>query len=171
MISNEKSILRATLGRWIVRIVLILATAIFIYPIIWNFLASIKSNTEFMTNPFSLPTAFHYENYIRAFTKAKMADYFVNSIFIVAFSTAILVVFVIPFSYVITRYHFFGSKFLMSMYMACIFIQATYIMVPLFLQVNALGWQDSRVALGIIYAVLQFPFAIFVLSGDRKSVV
>lgn len=170
MISNRRSIVKAAAGRWIVRIVLIATAAIFLYPVIWNFLASFKTNTEFMTNPFSLPTSFHFENYVRAFTKAKMADYFLNSIFIVLLSTVILVVFVIPFSYAITRYHFFGDKFLMNMYMACIFIQATYILVPLFLQVNSLGWQDSRTALAIIYAVLQFPFAIFVLSGFIRSV-
>lgn len=170
MTSNQKSLVKAAAGRWTVRIVLIIATVIFIYPIIWNVLASFKSNVEFLTNPFSFPTAIHFDNYVRAFTKAKMADYFINSIFIVIFATAVLLLFVLPFSYVISRYSFFGSKFLVNMYMACIFIQATYIMVPLFLQVNSLGWQDNRAALGIIYAVLQFPFAIFVMSGFIRSI-
>ncbi|PWS15080.1 ABC transporter, partial [Klebsiella pneumoniae] len=54
---------------------------------------------------------------------------------------------------------------ILNIYMACIFLQASYIMVPLFIQVNSFGMLDNRGMLGLIYAVLQFPFAIFVLSG------
>lgn len=170
MSSNDISRYKAAAGRWIVRIILIVTTLIFLYPMIWNILASFKTNTEFLTNPFSFPTELNLDNYVRAFTKAKMADYFVNSLLIVILATLVLIVFVVPFSYVITRYRFFGSKLIMNLYMACIFIQATYIMVPLFLQVNSFGWQDNRVALSVIYAVLQFPFAIFILSGFIRSI-
>lgn len=170
MTLNEKSRRRAMAGRLLVRIVMIFITALFFYPVVWNILASFKTNTEFLANPFSFPTELNLENYVRAFTKAKMGDYFFNSVLVVVLSTAVLLVFVVPFSYAISRYRFWGSRFVSNLYMACIFIQATYIMVPLFLQVNALGWQDSRVALSVIYAVLQFPFSIFVLSGFIRTI-
>lgn len=170
MSNNDRSRYKAAAGRWIVRVVMIFSTVFFLYPLVWNILASFKTNQEFLSNPFSFPTELNLDNYVRAFTKAKMADYFLNSVFVVVLSTLVLLVFVIPFSYVISRYRFFGSKLITNLYMACIFIQATYIMVPLFLQVNSLGLQDNRVTLGVVYAVLQFPFAIFVLGGFIRSI-
>ncbi len=49
--------------------------------------------------------------------------------------------------------------------MAAIFIQATYIMIPLFLQMNKLNLLNSLTALGVLYATMQFLFAIFLLTG------
>ncbi|GGH10861.1 carbohydrate ABC transporter permease [Paenibacillus segetis] len=170
MDSNQKSIRNRIIANWATRIFLIFATIVMLYPFVWNLLASFKSNTEFLTDPFALPTALHFDNYVRAFVKSKMGNYFMNSIILVLFSTALLIVLVVPISYVLTRFKFFGSKMILNLYMACIFIQATYIMVPLFLQVNSFNMLDNRGMLGVIYAVLQFPFAIFVLSGFLRSV-
>lgn len=59
---------------------------------------------------------------------------------------------------------------MLNIYMAAIFIQATFIMIPLFLQMNALHLLNNRVALAVLYATMQFPFAIFVLSGFLRSI-
>lgn len=55
-------------------------------------------------------------------------------------STAILVIFVVPIVYVFTRFKFWGSKMILNIYMACIFLQASYIMVPF-----AIGWGVAAV--------------------------
>ena len=54
--------------------------------------------------------------------------------------------------------------------MACIFVQATYIIVPLFLTLNDFHMIDSRISLSLIYAVFQFPFSIFLLTGYMKAI-
>ena len=47
---------------------------------------------------------------------------------------------------------------------------ATYIMIPLFLQMNKLNLLNSLTALGVLYATMQFPFAIFLLTGFLRSI-
>ena len=54
--------------------------------------------------------------------------------------------------------------------MAAIFIQATYIMIPLFLQMNSFNLLNNRAAIGVLYATMQFPFAIFLLTGFMRSI-
>ena len=54
--------------------------------------------------------------------------------------------------------------------MAAIFIQATFIMIPLFLQMNLLHLLNNRTAIAVLYATMQFPFAIFVLVGFLKAI-
>ncbi len=156
--------------RNLIRLFLIAVSVVMLYPFIWNILASFKTNNEFLTRPSALPSGIAWDNFVRAFTKAKMADYFLNSIFVVALSAVILLLFVIPISYALARYRFPGSKIISNLYMICIFIQATYIMIPLYLQMNNLKMLDNLGAISLVYAVMQFPFSIFVLSGFIRAV-
>ena len=94
-----------------------------------------------------------------------MASYFLNSIYVVILATILLLVFVVPISYCLARYRFLGSKIILNIYMACIFLQATYIMIPLFLELQVVNGLNNRTMLALVYAVMQFPFAIFTLHG------
>ena len=170
MSTNRKAHVQRVFITWLSRILLAAFTLTMVYPFIWNLLASFKTNTEFLTEPFAFPKGIEIENYVRAFTKANMAAYFLNSVFMVLFSAAVMIIFVVPISYVLSRYQFMGSKLILNLYMACIFVQATYIMVPLFLQMSRFKLLDNLPALGVLYAVLQFPFSIFVLTGFIRTI-
>lgn len=161
---------RRILKKWACRLVLILTSLVFIYPLVWNLLSSFKTNTEFLTNPFAFPLGLNLDNYVRAFMKANMGAYFLNSVYVVIMGTALTLLFVIPVSYVLARYRFRGSGILMNFFMCCIFIQATYIMVPLFLQMNTLHLLDNLTAMSLVYAVFRFPFSIFLLVGFMKGI-
>lgn len=121
-------------------------------------------------NQVSLPKQLAWDNYVRAFTKANMDSYVFNSLFVVFFSTIFLLLFVIPISYVLARYRFFGSRFIENLFMICIFIQATYIMVPLYTQMYRFKMTDNLLAMSLVYAVMQFPFAIFLLCGFMRTI-
>lgn len=170
MTYNQKSILQTKIFKWVTRILLILVTAIMLFPLVWNIYSSFKTNTEFLTNPFALPAAMEWSNYARAIEKSNLAANIGNSLLIVLESLAILVVCAIPCSYCLVRYKFFGAKVILTVYMAAIFIQATYIMIPIFLQMNMLNLLNNRAAMGVLYATMQFPFAIFLLTGFLRSI-
>lgn len=161
---NQDRLKRNTMN-WILRVILIFFTIIFVYPFIWNLLCSFKTNTEYLTDPYALPSGLHLENYVNAFRKANMGAYFLNSVLVVILAVAILLLFVVPAAYVLARYKFKGSKFISTLYMACIFLQPTYIMIPLFLEVQAIKGLNNLLVLALVYAVMQFPFAIFTLLG------
>jgi len=144
---------------------MILFTIIFLFPLIWNLISSFKTNTEYLTNPYALPSALQLDNYIAAMEKANMASYFGNSVYVVLLATILLLLFAVPISYVLARYKFRGSKLIITIYMGCIFLQATYIMIPLFLQLKAINALNNLSALSLVYAVMQFPFTIFTLHG------
>ena len=159
-----------TVRTWCIRILMILFTIIFLYPLFWNLMSAFKTNAEYLTDPYALPVSLNLDNFVAAWQKANIAAYFGNSVFVTVLSTALLLLFVIPISYVLARYRFAGSKLISTIYMACIFLQATYIMIPLFLQMKDLHLLNNRLALGVLYATMQFPFAIFLLSGFMSSI-
>jgi N-acetylglucosamine transport system permease protein len=158
------------IGAWTTRILLIIFTFILLYPVFWNILSSFKTNTEFLTNQTALPKSLAWDNYVRAIQKASMGDYFLNSIFTVVLSTTLLLIFVVPASYCLARFRFPFSRLIETFFMTCIFIHAAYIMVPLYIELFHLGMVDSLPALCLVYAVLNLPFSIFLLSGYMRSI-
>lgn len=162
--------MKCVVKKWISRVCLIFFAFLFLYPMMWNLWSSFKSNTEFLTAPFDFPKGIEIDNYVRAFTKANMGAYFLNSLYVVIAATALTLLFVIPISYVLARYKFKGSKIILNFFMCCIFIQATYIMVPLFLQLNTMNLLDNLTVMSLVYAVFRFPFSIFLLVGFMKGI-
>ena len=57
------------LKSWLVRLILILVTIFMLYPVFWSVYSSFKTSTEFLGNPFSLPSSLEWNNYVRAVQK------------------------------------------------------------------------------------------------------
>ena len=65
-------------------VVLIALAVCILVPVAWVFMASIKENSEFYGNPWSLPLGFHWQNFVDAWNTAKMGDYMLNSVIVTA---------------------------------------------------------------------------------------
>ena len=157
--------------------VALLALAVsIVIPVGWVFLASIKENSEFYGNPWTLPKGIYFQNFIDAFEKAKMGEYFLNSIFVTCLALLILLVVALPAAYVLARYRFFGSKLINIMFMGGLFINVNYIVVPIFLMfedadkfLRLLGtdgfFLNNLFVVALVYASTALPFTIYLLSG------
>ncbi|MGP4038737.1 carbohydrate ABC transporter permease [Gracilibacillus sp. D59] len=167
---NKKVKLSSKITRIVLRIILLCLTIIMIYPLVWNIIASLKSNEEILESPWTLPMELHFENFVRAFTEANIGGYVFNSIFVTVLSLIIMLILAIPASYVIARFHFPGRKFLHNFFLAGLFIQPILIMVPLFLLVNDLKMTDNIFSLSIIYAITNISFSIYLLIGFMKTI-
>ena len=157
-------------------VVLIALAVCILVPVAWVFMASIKENSEFYGNPWSLPLGFHWQNFVDAWNTAKMGDYMLNSVIVTALALVILLVVALPAAYCLSRFHFRGRKFLNTAFMAGLFINVNYIVVPIFLMLrdgdtflkNVFGsgfLLNNIVVLAIVYAATALPFTIYLLSG------
>ncbi len=171
------------LSTFIVRLVLLLFTAIVLLPIIWTFYTSLKTSTEFLTNAWALPAGFHWDNYKNALEKGNMIAYFKNSIYITLLGLVFLILLAVPTAYVTSRFQFKFSKGISLLFMAGLFVSQNYIVVPIFLLLNRLqNYLNQYVAfqnvtlinnlriLALIYAVCALPFTIYLLSGFLRTI-
>lgn len=157
-------------------VTLIALAVTIIIPVAWVFFASIKENVEFYGSPWALPEGFYLQNFVEAFRDAHMGDYLLNSVMVTALALFFLLIVALPAAYVLSRFKFMGSRFLNSFVKAGLFINVSYIAVPIFLML--LGWDsgikeilgdglflNNRVILALIYASTALPFTIFLLSS------
>ena len=156
--------------------VLIMLAVCIIVPVAWVFLASIKENSEFYGNPWAMPKGVHWQNFVEAWNAAKMGEYMVNSVLVTAMALAILLVVALPAAYCLSRFKFKGSKFLNVAFMAGLFINVNYIVVPIFLMLrDGDTWLKKVIGdgfllnnlfiLAVVYAATALPFTIYLLSG------
>ena len=130
-----------TLSKVVVYILLILLAITIIIPVGWVFVASVKQNSEFYGSPWVLPEKIYFQNFIDAWEKASMGTYMLNSVIVTALALLLLIVISLPAAYVLSRFKFKTSKFWNVLFMAGLFINVSYIVVPIFLMLN--NWDKT----------------------------
>ena len=176
MTTEKKGLSAQTLYKIFIYVVLITLAVLIIVPVAWVFLASIKQNSEFYGNPWALPAGFYWQNFVDAWNSANMGSYMLNSVLVTALSLALLLVVALPAAYCLARFRFKGRNFLNTAFMAGLFINVNYIVVPIFLMLRdgdlwlkkTLGspfLMNNLFVLAVVYASTALPFTIYLLSG------
>ena len=159
-----------------VYVALITLAVLIIVPVAWVFLASIKQNSEFYGNPWALPASFYWQNFVDAWNAASMGSYMINSVIVTALGLALLLVIALPAAYCLSRFQFVGRKLLNTCFMAGLFINVNYIVVPIFLMLKdgdvllkkivGEGFLlNNLFVLALVYASTALPFTVYLLSG------
>ena len=153
-------------------LVLGLLAVLILVPVLWVVIASLKETSEHYGSPWALPTHIHWQNFVDAWNKAKMGDYFLNSIITTGLSLGILLVVALPASYCLARFKFVGQKVLNLCFMAGLFINVNYIVVPIYLMLSdfqtsvGIDWLlGNTYVVAVIYAATALPFTIYLLSS------
>ena len=175
-IKLKKSSSGDTLYRVFIYVALITLAVTIIVPVAWVFMASVKQNSEFYGNPWTLPAGFYWQNFVDAWTKARMGEYMLNSVVVTALALGILLIVALPAAYVLSRFNFRGRGFFNTAFMGGLFINVNYIVVPIFLMLrDGDVWLKNHIGSGfllnnlfilaVVYAATALPFTIYLLSG------
>jgi len=174
---KQHAIGASTLYKIFIYVVLIALAVSIIIPVAWVFVASLKTDTELYGDPWTLPqTGLHFENFARAWNEAEMGSFMLRSVVVTALALLLLLVIALPAAYCLSRFQFKGRKLLNTCFMAGLFINVNYIVLPIFLMLNdgdtwlkqALGstfFLNNEFILALIYASTALPFTIYLLSG------
>ena len=157
-------------------VVLGLLAVLILVPVLWVMVASVKETIEHYGNPWALPTHLHWQNFADAWNKANMGGYMLHSVVVTVMSLAILLVVALPASYCLARFKFAGQKFLNTCFMAGLFINVNYIVVPIYLMLsdgdkwlkNTFGSSfllNNHIVVAVVYAATALPFTIYLLSS------
>ena len=112
-------------------VVLGLLAVLILVPVLWVVMASVKETIEHYGNPWALPPPIHWQNFVDAWNKADMGAYMGHSVLVTALALGILLVVALPASYCLARFKFVSQKFLNTCFMAGLFINVNYIVVPI----------------------------------------
>lgn len=177
---NKKNKKLFTPAKVMIYIVLSLLTIAILIPVFWVFLASVKQNAEFYGNPWTLPKTLYFQNFADAWQKANMGSYMLNSVIVTALGIFLLIIIALPAAYVLARFEFRTRRFWNILFMAGLFINVSYIVVPIFLMLN--NWDkglrqltgntfflNNLFILALVYTATVLPFTVYLLSGYFRT--
>ena len=150
-------------------IVLGIFTILCLYPLLWLFLSSFKTNTELYANPWGLPEHFSLDNYVQAITEGHILQYFGNSVIIAVSAVLVAVVLSSMVSYAITRMQWKLSRLTLNVFLLGMMIPVYAMVVPLFSMFNRMGLLNTHLAVIIPHIAIAFPMAIFIMTGFMGS--
>ncbi|MCG5467623.1 carbohydrate ABC transporter permease [Micromonospora sp. LAH09] len=142
---------------------------IVIVPILWTFLAAFKNTSEIFSSPWTLPAELRWENFGRAWTKANVGRYFLNSVIVVSCSTFLTMLLGSMAAYVLARYKFWGNRAVYYLFVSGLAFPVFLALVPLFFVVKNLGMLDTYQGVILVYAAYSLPFTVFFLAAFFKT--
>ncbi|WP_219834989.1 carbohydrate ABC transporter permease [Paenibacillus sp. R14(2021)] len=139
-------------------------------PIVWVFLGSFKTRGEIYASAFGLPSRISFGNYAAAFQMAPIGKFFWNSLVVCTLTTALNVLVVAPFAYVLARFHIGAKKLLVAAVASVMLLPSQSLAVPIFTLLRSFHLLDTKTGLVLIYAAFGIPISFFILRSFFLSI-
>ncbi|HRA47262.1 MAG TPA: carbohydrate ABC transporter permease [Thermomicrobiales bacterium] len=164
---------RLGLGDWafsgLTQAFLLLWTVMVVFPFLWMVMTSFKTDPEILFSPWKIPAAIQWDNYSRAWNKAHIGRYFLNSLIVIIPSIAGTLLISAMAAYVLARFEFRLRNFFFYLFVAGMMFPVFLALVPLFFLLQDLHMTATYQGLILVYIAYSLPFTIFFLTSFFKS--
>ncbi|MDO5391926.1 MAG: carbohydrate ABC transporter permease [Eubacteriales bacterium] len=141
-----------------------------LYPLIWLFLASFKTNQELYVNTWGLPASWSPVNYVNAIVKGNILRYFGNSVIIAVCAVLVTAILATMASYAITRMRWKLSKTTYNIFLLGMMIPVYALIIPLFSIFKTMGLLNTYLAVIIPQIAVGLPMSIFIICGFMEGI-
>ncbi|NOU96734.1 ABC transporter permease subunit [Paenibacillus sp. LMG 31456] len=142
-----------------------------IYPLLWLFLYSMKSNEEILSGAFfALPASPQWKNFTDAIESGHYFLYLKNSLFVTTVTLAGVLLLSSLASFAISRFRWKYGQAVMVIFLIGLMIPLQATLLPLMIIFKNLNILNTHLSLILPYIAFQTPIAIFILSGFMKSI-
>ncbi len=156
--------------RFLLYLFLIAVGIVLIYPLVWMFFASFKTNAEIFGSIRLLPQSISFDSYVRGWKTGggvySIGLFMANSFKLTVPTVLVTIASSVLVGYGFARFDFPGKKLLFSLMISTMMLPGTVVMIPRYLTFHKLGWLNSYLpfivpaALGgsvfLIYMMIQF---------------
>ncbi len=159
---HRRKVFKTTVQQTYVYLLLLFAAAWALVPIIWMILSSFKTMEDMFRVPMEwFPNPFYFKAYPDAWAQRTFARYFLNSA-IIAVAITVGNIFVCSMAgYALAKFRFWGRRFFFLAILSTLMLPLEVTMVPLFLIIKVLKWQNTFA--GIIIPFLADAFGVFLM--------
>jgi ABC-type glycerol-3-phosphate transport system permease component len=159
---------RHTIQQTIVFILLTLGAILFVAPIVWMFVSSLKSNLNVFDGSW-IPHPAIWSNYPNALSEAPFGTYFRNTLIIAIFSVTGAVLSSSAVAYAFARLEWPGRDFLFGIVLATMLLPSIVTFIPQYILFAKLGWVDTFLPL-TVPSWLGNAFFIFLLRQFYRGI-
>ena len=142
-----------------------------IFPILWAVVVSLKSENEVLAYPPRLIFAPTIENYSDAvFSSISIVPSFITSFIVSALTTVLTIILAVPAAYAFARLRLPAKKTAGFYTLATQMIPPVGLVIPYFLILNKVGWLDTYQGMVTVYLTFSLPFAIWLMVSYMEDI-
>ncbi|MEV2248350.1 carbohydrate ABC transporter permease [Streptomyces sp. NPDC049970] len=154
-----------------VRTVVALLLVVEIYPLIWMFLTSLKSNDDYLDNStWSLPTTWEWGNYSEAWTTGHLGLYVQNSLLAVLPALALMLLLGTAAGFALQVMVWKGRSLTLLVFLAGMMVPPQMILLPLFTVYFQTGLSGTLWPLILTYTGTGLPLTVFMMATYYRTV-
>ena len=152
-------------------LLVILLLALFLFPIYWMFIGSLKDNSVLMRLPPQLyPTFSTLESYKAVFSNAKYMKYILNSFIVASMTVVIDLVFSVFAGYSLSRFRYPGRKAIMTITLSAQVFPTVVIIISLYEFFSKFKLMNTYHGLSLADVAMSLPLSVWMLKSFCDSV-
>ena len=156
---REKWMMRAaSLPMWLLALTCL-------YPVYFAVNNALKTDKGYILNRFNVVTDPTIQNFINAWNRSRLSEYFLNSVVTTAGAVALLLVVssLAGFAFAMLRFPY--RKLLFIVILASLMIPVQVVLVPFYRTIVTLGLVNTRIGLIISYTSFFLPFCVYLMTA------
>ncbi|MBQ8305424.1 MAG: carbohydrate ABC transporter permease [Blautia sp.] len=166
MTANKKKAKPSTI---LIYVFFIFMMVIYIAPVLWIAMTSVKTRTNIYKDPFGWPESFHFENYVTAWTKGKLGIAMLNSLFVCVITLILTMLLGSMAAFAIARLRWKLANAFMVYILIGMMIPVHCVLIPLFVRFANIGLSNSLIGLILPYLTFSLPTCVYIMTGFFRS--
>lgn len=150
--------------------ILIIAALLFMLPLYWMLILSVKSAQQAAIEPWALPTELHFENFSAAWERINVPLLLKNSFIYTAGSVVLCLLLSMMVAYALTRMRMKRNRLGTMYFTVGMLIPVSVLLIPVYRLVMGLGLKGSPWALILPYAAFAMSSSILMISAFFRSI-
>jgi len=161
--SKEKT--RSNVVKVLIYTFLIILALIYILPLLWVVLTSLKDDATLMISPWAMPDKLMFGNYSFAWEKGNLGIATLNSLVVCVTTLVVSMLFGAMAAFAISKLRWKLSKLCLTYFMIGMMIPVHCILIPLFVQFSKFHLSNTLIGIIIPYITFSLPITIYIMVG------
>jgi multiple sugar transport system permease protein len=155
--------------KWVAAVPMAILALSCVYPIFFALNNALKTNKEYILDRFGMVSDPTLQNFVVAWGRAKLGDYFINSVITTAGAVALLLLISSLAGFALAMLRFPFRRLIFLVILASLMIPVQVVLVPFYRTVIALDLVNTRIGLIISYTAFFLPFSVYLMTAFYAS--
>lgn len=150
---------------WVIAIPMAVLALTCIYPVFFALNNALKSNKGYILDRFGLVTQPTLDNFVQAWNRSKLSEYFFNSVIVTVGAVALLLVVSSLAGFALASLRFPYRRLIFIVILASLMIPVQVVLVPFYQTIIGLNLLNTHVGLIISYTAFFLPFSVYLMTA------
>ena len=151
-------------------LLLTLVALTIVYPLIFIVVTSLRTDPDYLANPFGLPSMWTLDNYRELLDVYGVGRAFLNSLMTASISVVLVLALATIAGYSLAKLPVPKGRWISAAFVSVMLVPGPVLIIPIYLLLSRLGLVGGYPGLILVYVAGGLPFGVFFLSLSFREI-